>query len=47
MNLPFTPEQFFSVFADYNRQFVVVVVVWWLATVGALALVWRQPERRS
>jgi hypothetical protein len=47
VNLPFTPEQFFRVFADYNQQFVVVVVVWWVATVGALALVWRQPERRS
>jgi hypothetical protein len=47
VNLPFTPEQFSSVFADYNRQFVVVVVLWWFATVGALAFVWRQPERRS
>jgi hypothetical protein len=47
VNLPFAPEQFFSVFADYNQQFVVVVVLWWLATVGALALVWREPELRS
>jgi hypothetical protein len=47
VNLPFTPDQFFSVFADYNRQFLVVVVLWWLTTIGVLALVWRQSERRS
>ena len=47
LTLPFTPDQFFGVLADYNRQFLVVVVLWWLATVGAVALVWRQPALRS
>lgn len=46
MNLPFTPEQFFGVFADYNQQFLGTVVLWWLATIGVLVLAWRQKERR-
>jgi hypothetical protein len=45
VSLPFTPDQFFGIFADYNRQFWVAVVFWWLATVGALVLVWRRPSR--
>ena len=47
MELPFTPDQFFSVFADYNEAFWFVVVALWFATIGALMLVWRQPERWS
>jgi hypothetical protein len=31
--LPFTPEQFFGVFADYNRRVVAVAVLWWIATI--------------
>ena len=45
--MPFTPDQFFSIFAEYNRAFWTVVVVLWFATVGALVLVWREPERWS
>lgn len=47
MELPFTPDQFFSVFAEYNEAFRPVVVALWVATIAALVLAWRQPERRS
>jgi hypothetical protein len=47
VELPFTPEQFFEIFAEYNRQFWLVVVFWWLATVGVLVLVWRRPGQHS
>jgi hypothetical protein len=47
VDLPFTPAQFFSVLADYNRAFWPVVVASWLATIVALTMVWRQPERWS
>jgi hypothetical protein len=47
MDLPFTPDQFFSVFADYNDAFRPVVVAMWLATIAALFLAWRHPERWS
>jgi hypothetical protein len=45
MQLPFTPDQFFSIFAEYNRTFWSVVVAWWFATIAALVLSWRDPER--
>lgn len=47
MGLPFTSDQFFGVFASYNRAFVVVVVALWLASLGTLAFVLRDPARRS
>jgi hypothetical protein len=47
VGLPFTSDQFFGVFASYNRAFVVVVVALWLASIGTLAFVWRDPARRS
>ena len=47
MELPFTPDQFFSVFAEYNEAFWLVVVALWLATIAALGAVWRYPERWS
>ena len=47
MELPFTPDQFFGVFAEYNETFWLVVVALWFATIAALALVWRAPERWS
>ena len=47
MELPFTPDQFFSVFAEYNETFWLVVVALWFATIAALILVWRQPEQWS
>ena len=45
--MPFTSDQFFGVFALYNRTFIVVVVVLWLASAGMVAFVSRDPERRS
>lgn len=47
MNLPFTPDQFFGVFAEYNRTFWFVVPVLWLATTITLAATWRNPARQS
>jgi hypothetical protein len=47
MELPFTAEQFFAVFADYNRAFGFVVIALWLTTAAVLALVWRSPARHS
>ena len=47
MALPFTPDQFFGVFAEYNEAFWLVVVALWFATIAALVLVWRYPERWS
>jgi hypothetical protein len=47
MQLPFTPDQFFSVFAEYNEAFWLVVVALWCATIAALLFVWRDPERWS
>jgi hypothetical protein len=44
MGLPFTSEQFFGIFAEYNQHFWVVVVAWWGATIAALLLSWRQPD---
>lgn len=31
--LPFTPDQFFDVFAEYNRRLVAVAALWWIATI--------------
>jgi hypothetical protein len=45
--LPFTNDQFFSVFAEYNRSFVFVVAVLWFASIGILAYVARSPADRS
>jgi uncharacterized membrane protein YhhN len=45
--LPFTPNQFFGVFAEYNRVFWPAVVILWLATAGAIAAAWRAPSTRS
>lgn len=47
MELPFTSDQFFGVFALYNRTFVVVVVTLWVASLGAFAFVSRAPAARS
>jgi hypothetical protein len=47
VGLPFTSEQFLGVFALYNRAFVVVVVGLWLASLGTVAFVLRDPTRRS
>ena len=47
MGLPFTAEQFFGVFADYNRAFIAAAVALWVASVAILAHVSRDPSRRS
>jgi hypothetical protein len=47
MGLPFTPDQFFGVFADYNRAFWMVAAVSWLSTAAALIAAWRSPARGS
>src|SRR5688500_11709777 len=45
MQLPFTPNQFFSIFAAYNHAFWIVVIVMWFATLAILVVVWREPAR--
>lgn len=41
MSLPFTSEQFFGIFAEYNRAVWPVALTWWLAAAGVLVAVWR------
>ena len=36
MALPFTPEQFFGIFAEYNRALWPMALAWWLAAAGGL-----------
>jgi hypothetical protein len=43
VSLPFTPEQFFGVFAEYNDALWPAVVGFWLASLGALVVTWRKP----
>ncbi len=43
MALPFTPEQFFGIFAEYNRALWPMALAWWLAAAGVLAAAWRSP----
>jgi hypothetical protein len=45
MGLPFTSDQFFGVFAAYNRAFLPVAVAFWLAGLLVLVLAWRDPSR--
>lgn len=47
MQLPFTADQFFRIFAEYNHAFWIVVVAMWFATIAILVLAWRDPERWS
>ena len=47
MNLPFTPEQFFHVFAEYNERFVPVAAILWLVTLGLLIATWNRPQAYS
>jgi hypothetical protein len=47
VGLPFTTEQFFGVFAGYNRAFIVAVVALWVASLAILAHVSRDPSPRS
>lgn len=47
MGLPFTSEQFFGVFADYNRALIVAVVALWVAGIAILWYTSRDPSHRS
>jgi hypothetical protein len=47
VGLPFTSDQFFGVFAEYNRSFWFVALAWWLASMAALAGAWRNPRQWS
>jgi len=47
MGLPFTPDQFFGIFAEYNRAFWIVAIVSWLAVAAALLAARRSPSRGS
>jgi len=45
--VPFTPDQFFEVFAQYNRTFWLIALAWWLGSAGLMVAVWRKPVRIS
>ena len=47
MSLPFTPEQFFGVFAEYNDALWPAVIGFWLASLGVLVATWRKPTSYS
>ncbi len=47
MELPFTPDQFFGVFADYNQSYWMVAVSLWLVSAGAVVAGWRDPVNYS
>jgi hypothetical protein len=43
--LPFTPQQFFELFAVFNRALWPAAVVWWLASLGLVIAAWRNQAR--
>ena len=47
MDLPFTPEQFFTILATYNREFYLVVAAWYLASIGVVVAASRNSARWS
>jgi hypothetical protein len=47
VGLPFTSDQFFGVFAEYNRSFWFVALAFWLASAAVLAGAWRNPRHFS
>lgn len=47
MNLPFTIDQFFAVFAEYNESFWPVALVLWLSSATLVAAAWWRPARWS
>ena len=47
MDLPFTSDQFFGIFAEYNRSFWFVALALWVASAAALARAWRNPRQAS
>jgi hypothetical protein len=44
MDLPFTPDQFFALFAAYNQACWIAVVALWAAHAAALTAAWRRPD---
>jgi hypothetical protein len=46
-DLPFTADQFFGTFAEYNGRFSPVALALWIASIGLLSAAWRNPVRRS
>jgi hypothetical protein len=47
VSLPFTPEQFLGVFAEYNDALWPAVIGFWLASLGVLVATWRKPTSYS
>jgi len=47
MTLPFTSDQFFGIFAEYNRTFVLVAAALWLTSIVTLVVAARHPARHS
>ena len=47
MGLPFTPDQFLGLFAEYNRSFWPVAMGFWLATGLIFVALWRNRPRWS
>jgi hypothetical protein len=47
MDLPFTPEQFFAIFAAYNTQYWFIVAAWYLTVTGVVTAAWRNAGRWS
>ena len=43
--LPFTPQQFFELFAVFNRALWPAAVAWWLASFGLVIAAWLNPSR--
>jgi hypothetical protein len=43
-SLPFTSDQFFGVFAEYNHNFGLVAVALWIVTLVMLVAAWRNPR---
>jgi Family of unknown function (DUF6064) len=47
VGVPFTSDQFFDVFAEYNRSFWFVALALWFVSAAVLAGAWRNPRRWS
>jgi hypothetical protein len=47
VNLPFTVDQFFAVFAEYNQSFWPIALVLWVASAALLAAAWSAPAAWS
>jgi uncharacterized protein DUF6064 len=47
MDLPFTPAQFFDIFAAYNRALWFAVAGLWVAAAAVVTATWRKPDRSA